>query len=184
MGWIRKTSWPFLLSTLAPCKVSPSFRPRTLLTFSQANSSRTKHNISQRHATLLQRSILGMAVNGWLYIQIPQHCKSRKASFTRYSNVIPLFLPRLGKPEALTAAAIVTKDHWNSFIPFNETCVQDDKYYGMEALLLFRLSLTLPNSGGVEHFQQDYAFTAWASSASRCKSLYSSSHSHAITPQL
>lgn len=55
----------------------------------------------------------------------------------------------LCKPEALTAAAIVTKEHWNSFIPFDKT--------------------THPHEGkpcrGVEDFQQDYAFTAWASTA-------------------
>jgi len=55
----------------------------------------------------------------------------------------------LGKPEALTAAAIVTKEHWNMFIPFDKTSV---------------MPAGSP-CGGVEDFQQDYAFTAWASSA-------------------
>jgi hypothetical protein len=38
-----------------------------------------------------------------------------------YKYVILLFISRLGKPEALTAAAIVTKEHWNFFISFDKT---------------------------------------------------------------
>ena len=87
-----------------------------------------------------------------------------------YKYDIPLFFPRLGKPEALTAAAIVTKEHWNSFIPFDKTTHPPEGTPCREqALLLFYLALTLLDSGGVEDFQQDYAFTAWASSASCSK---------------
>jgi len=53
------------------------------------------------------------------------------------------------KPEVLTAAAIVTKEHFSQFVPFNS-------------------STRLPDGtpcGGVENYQADYAFTAWASSA-------------------
>jgi mannan endo-1,4-beta-mannosidase len=52
-----------------------------------------------------------------------------------------------GKPEALLAAAIVTKDNWSSFVPFSS-------------------STPLPDGTpcqGVEPFQQDFAFTAWNS---------------------
>jgi hypothetical protein len=35
--------------------------------------------------------------------------------------LISLLFPRLGKPEALTAAAIVTEEHWSLFIPFDKT---------------------------------------------------------------
>ena len=38
-----------------------------------------------------------------------------------YRRVIPCFLHRLGKPVALTADPIVTKEHWNAFIPFDKT---------------------------------------------------------------
>ena len=57
--------------------------------------------------------------------------------------VIPRFLPRLCKPEALTAAAIVTKEHWKSFIPFDKTsCMPDGSPLGKEGLLfLHDLSL-------------------------------------------
>ena len=59
--------------------------------------------------------------------------------FYRYD--ILLFLPRLGKPEALTAAAIVTKEHWNAFIPFDKTThVPEGTPCRKEALLLFRLA--------------------------------------------
>ncbi|KAF8989119.1 mannanase [Cyathus striatus] len=51
----------------------------------------------------------------------------------------------IGKPEVLTAAAIVTQDHYSSFVPFNS-------------------STPLPEGscGGAQAFQQDYAFTTWA----------------------
>jgi len=52
----------------------------------------------------------------------------------------------LGKPEVLTAMAIVTKKHWKLFVPFNETARQPDG----------------TPCRGVEKFQQDYAFTSWA----------------------
>jgi len=111
-----------------------------------------------------------MVVNGWPYIQIRQRCKWDNIIHTLC--VIPRFLPRLCKPEALTAAAIVTKEHWKSFIPFDKTsCIHDGSPLGKEALLfLCDRPLTFLNSGGVEDFQQDYAFTAWASSVSRFKS--------------
>jgi hypothetical protein len=106
-----------------------------------------------------------------------------QTSFTRYRSVIPRFIPSLGKPEALTAAAIVTKEHWKSFIPFDKTTpLPDGTPCRKEGFLPLHLSLTLLDSGGVEKFQQDYAFTAWASSASHFKSSYSSSNSHSITP--
>jgi len=95
-----------------------------------------------------------------------------------YKYNILLFFPRLKKPEALTAAAIVTKEHWNSFIPFDKTTHQPEgKPCRKEALLHFCLALTLLDSGGVEDFQQDYAFTAWASSASRFRNSYLLAHS-------
>jgi len=56
---------------------------------------------------------------------------------------------RLGKPELLTAVAIVTKEHWSLFVPFNGTA---------------RLPDGTP-CRGVEDFQQDYAFTSWAGTA-------------------
>ncbi|KAF9526289.1 glycoside hydrolase family 5 protein [Crepidotus variabilis] len=55
----------------------------------------------------------------------------------------------LGKPEVLTAAGIVTKEHYSMFVPFNAVA---------------RLPDGTP-CGGVETFQQDYAFTAWSSAA-------------------
>ena len=86
-----------------------------------------------------------------------------------YKSDVPLLLPRLGKPEALTAAAIVTKEHWNMFIPFDKTSVMPaGSPCGKEAFSPLHTSLTFLNSGGVEDFQQDYAFTAWASCASHC----------------
>jgi len=76
----------------------------------------------------------------------------------------------LGKPEALTAVAIVTKEHWNLFIPFDKTArMPAGSPCGKEAFPHLRLSLTPLDSGGVEDFQQDYAFTAWSSCASRLK---------------
>ena len=97
--------------------------------------------------------------------------------FAFYRRVIHLFIHRLGKPEALTAAAIVTKEHWNLFIPFDKTArMPAGSPCGKEALSHLRLSLTPLNSGGVEDFQQDYAFTAWSSCALRFKSSYSLSH--------
>jgi len=53
----------------------------------------------------------------------------------------------LGKPEVLTAAAIVTKEHWPLFVPFNETARRPDG----------------TPCAGVEQFQEEYAFTSWAS---------------------
>jgi mannan endo-1,4-beta-mannosidase len=50
------------------------------------------------------------------------------------------------KPEVLTAFAIVTKDNWPFFTPFNSST---------------RPPPDAP-CGGVEKFQQDYAFVSWA----------------------
>jgi len=52
----------------------------------------------------------------------------------------------LGKPEVLTAMAIVKKENWKFFVPFNGTA---------------RLPDGTP-CRGVEPFQEDYAFTSWA----------------------
>jgi hypothetical protein len=55
-----------------------------------------------------------------------------------YKYDIPPFLPRLCKPEALTAAAIVTKQHWKSFIPFDKTTrLPEGELCGKEALYSF-----------------------------------------------
>src|SRR6267378_1700199 len=88
--------------------------------------------------------------------------------FSVYRRIIPLFLPRLGKPEALTAAAIVTKEHWSLFIPFDKTArMPAGSPCGKEAFSHLHLSLTPLDSGGVENFQQDFAFTAWSACALR-----------------
>jgi len=50
------------------------------------------------------------------------------------------------KPIALTAFAIVTKDNWPSFVPFNSST---------------RMPPGAP-CGGVDDFQQDFAFVSWA----------------------
>ncbi|KAF9526287.1 glycoside hydrolase family 5 protein [Crepidotus variabilis] len=55
----------------------------------------------------------------------------------------------LGKPEVLTAAGIVTREYYSSFIPFNGVAPPPEG----------------APCGGVEGFQQDYAFTAWSSAA-------------------
>ncbi|TFK18372.1 mannanase [Coprinopsis marcescibilis] len=55
----------------------------------------------------------------------------------------------LGKPEALTAAAIIPKEHYSSFAPFNSTSKIPDG----------------TPCGGVEPFQVDFAFTSWANIA-------------------
>ena len=100
-----------------------------------------------------------------------------QTSFTFYKYNIPPLLLRLGKPEALTAAAIVTKEHWKKFVPFDKTTrVHKDTPCRKEALLFFRLGLTLLELDGVEDFQEDYAFTDWASSASRFKNPYLLAH--------
>jgi hypothetical protein len=79
----------------------------------------------------------------------------------------------------------VTKEHWNLFIPFDKTArLPAGTPCGKEAFLNIRLSLTPLDLGGVDDFQQDYAFTAWASCASRFESSYSPSHSGLITLQL
>ena len=55
-----------------------------------------------------------------------------------YRYVIPPFLPRLGKPEALTGAATMMKEHWNSFIPFDKTTyLRERTPCGKEALYSF-----------------------------------------------
>jgi mannan endo-1,4-beta-mannosidase len=54
---------------------------------------------------------------------------------------------KIGKPEALTAFAIVTKDHYGVFVPFNSS------------------ARTPGLCGGVDTFQQNYAFVSWASVA-------------------
>jgi mannan endo-1,4-beta-mannosidase len=59
-----------------------------------------------------------------------------------HSNTAELFC----KPETLTAMAIVTKEHWKFFVPFNSTA---------------RLPDGVP-CRGVKLFQQDYAFISWA----------------------
>jgi len=50
------------------------------------------------------------------------------------------------KPEVLTAEAIVTKEHWALFVPFNSSARMPDN----------------APCGGVETFEQNYAFIAWA----------------------
>ena len=55
-----------------------------------------------------------------------------------YKYVVLPFISRLGKPEALTAAAIVTKEHWNFFIPFDKTAhLLEGTPCGKEALYSF-----------------------------------------------
>jgi len=53
-----------------------------------------------------------------------------------------------GKPEALIAFGIVTKDHWPFFVPFNSSKRTEDE-----------------DCRGVDVFQQNYLFVAWASVA-------------------
>jgi len=53
-----------------------------------------------------------------------------------------------GKPEALTAFGIVTKDHWPFFVPVNSTQRLRDV-----------------DCRGVDEWQQNYVFVAWASVA-------------------
>jgi hypothetical protein len=86
------------------------------------------------------------------------------------------FLPlRFGKPEALTAAAIVTKEHASSFIPFNETtrrpegssCGMCTCFAGVTIIVLNDF-----DPGGVEKFQADYAFISWAGGMRRLQLLH------------
>ena len=75
------------------------------------------------------------------------------------------FLPlRLGKPEALTAAAIVTKEHASAFIPFNETARRPEGSSCGMCTCLVGVTIVLNDidPGGVETFQADYAFVSWA----------------------
>ncbi|KAF8961626.1 glycoside hydrolase family 5 protein [Flammula alnicola] len=55
----------------------------------------------------------------------------------------------LRKPEVLTAMAIITKDHWKFFVPFNGTSRSLTLYLAVR-------------KRGVEAFQQTYAFTSWS----------------------
>jgi hypothetical protein len=70
-------------------------------------------------------------------------------------------LLRLGKPEALTAVGIVTKEYASYFIPFNETTRRPEgSSCGMGASPTIMVVLNGMYQGGVETFQADYGFVA------------------------
>ena len=157
----------------------------TLLTFSKANSSRTKHSTSPGQATLMLRSILGMAVNGWPSIQTLQHCKCCKhLSCSTDMTSFFFFLGWVNQRHSQPLRSWRRNTGMRSFLSIRPpTCLRAHLVV-RKHFYFFVWLLTLLDSGGVEDFQQDYAFTAWASSASPFKRSYHLAHSGWITLQL